>query len=231
MRICRRQASVSSTKNSTAGDGNLLKIKEAIVVEGNYDKIKLSSLVDTLIITTGGFRVFKDRQKIEFIRSIARKTGIIILTDSDGAGFIIRNYVKQGIDKQNIKHAYIPDIFGKEKRKSSPSKEGKLGVEGVEGKVIISALINAGATVLNAPDMQLPDKNRRRITKLDLYNSGLTGGAQSAQKRKRLQKHLGLPEHMSANMLADTLNIIMNYEQYSDIVAKLDFTVESKTDK
>ena len=218
-------------KNSTAGDGNLLKIKEAIVVEGNYDKIKLSSLVDTLIITTGGFRVFKDRQKIEFIRSIARKTGIIILTDSDGAGFIIRNYVKQGIDKQNIQHAYIPDIFGKEKRKSSPSKEGKLGVEGVEGEVIISALINAGATVLGAPDMQAPDKNRRKITKLDLYNSGLTGGAQSAQKRKRLQKHLGLPEHMSANMLADTLNIIMNYEQYSDIVAKLDFTEESKTDK
>lgn len=206
-------------ETGTSGSG-LMKIKEAIVVEGTYDKIKLSSLVDTLIITTNGFRVFKDRQKLEFIREIARKTGIIVLTDSDSAGFIIRNYVKQGICEENIKHAYVPDIFGKEKRKSSPSKEGKLGVEGIGGKVIISALINAGATVLGGDDVPHScGAVRDKVTKLDLYNAGLSGNEMSAEKRRKFQVYLGLPEHMSANMLADTLGIIMSRDEFFEKVA------------
>ncbi len=194
---------------------NLLKIKEAIIVEGTYDKIKLSSVVDALIIQTNGFQVFRDKDTLELIRSAAQKTGIIVLTDSDSAGFIIRNYVKQGIDKANIKHAYIPDIFGKEKRKTAPSKEGKLGVEGIEVKMIAEALINAGATVIDECGAEVPKgENARLVTKLDLYNDGFTGVADSFERRRKLQKMLSLPERMSANMLVDAINAIVGYDEY-----------------
>lgn len=194
---------------------NLLKIKEAIVVEGTYDKIKLSSVVNALIIQTNGFQVFRDRDTLELIRSAAKKTGVIILTDSDRAGFIIRNYVKQGIDKSNIKHAYIPDILGKEKRKTAPSKEGKLGVEGIEAKTIADALINAGATVINENgDESTKDKNVRLVTKIDLFNDGFTGSSDSSLRRRQLQKMLSLPERMSANMLVDAINAIVGYDEY-----------------
>ena len=140
------------------------KIKETIIVEGRYDKIKLDSIIDANIIITEGFGIFKNKQKINFIRKMAQTTGIIIMTDPDGAGFIIRNFVSQGIDAENIKHAYIPDFFGKEKRKTEAGKEGKLGVEGVDKKIIITALENAGAVI----DGETKEQTGEKITKLDL---------------------------------------------------------------
>ncbi len=197
----------------------MLKIKEALVVEGTYDKIKLGSIVDTLIITTDGFRIFSDKEKIQFIRKVAEKSGIIILTDSDSAGFIIRNYVKQGIKEENIKHAYIPDIYGKEKRKATASKEGKLGVEGVEKQTIISALIAAGATVDGKEkDEKTP---KRSITKLDLYNDGFVGASESAKKRRLLLKELNLPERMTSNMLIGAINSLISYEEYEQAAKKI----------
>ena len=197
----------------------MLKIKEALVVEGTYDKIKLGSIVDTLIITTDGFRIFSDKEKTQFIRKVAEKSGIIILTDSDSAGFIIRNYVKQGIKQECIKHAYIPDIYGKEKRKAIASKEGKLGVEGVEKQIIISALIAAGATV----DGEEKDEKTqgRLITKLDLYNDGFVGASESAKKRRLLLKELNLPERMTSNMLIGAINSLMSYEEYKKAAKKI----------
>lgn len=192
---------------------NMIKIKEAIIVEGNYDKIKLSSIVDTMIICTNGFQVFKDSEKIALIRAIAEKRGIIVFTDSDRAGFIIRNYVKQSIAKENIKHAYLPDIFGKEKRKTSPSKEGKIGVEGVDKEVIISALKNAGATFFQE-DSPTSSGASKKVTKLDLYNDGFFGKDGSVKARRELLLRLSLPERMSANMLVDAINSIMSYEEY-----------------
>ena len=200
----------------------MLKIKEALIVEGNYDKIKLDSIVDTLIVTTDGFRIFSNKQKIDFIRTLAQKTGIIVLTDSDRAGFIIRNYVKQGIKESNIKHAYIPDIFGKEKRKASPSKEGKLGVEGIDKQIIIDALITAGATVLGENDYAPQKPQTHQITKLDLYNDGFSGTPDSAQKRRALLKLLNLPERISSNMLVGALNSLLSYEEYKQTLKKLE---------
>ena len=199
----------------------MLKIKEALIVEGRYDKIKLSSIVDTLIITTDGFRIFSDKQKREFIRTIAQKTGIIILTDSDAAGFSIRNYIKQGIDKNAIKHAYVPDIFGKEKRKSAMSKEGKLGVEGIDKKTIIDALVAAGASIIGEERAANIKENGQKITKLDLYNDGVVGGKESAQKRRLLLKRLHLPERMSSNMLIDAINSLISYEEYKEVIENL----------
>lgn len=198
-----------------------LRIKEAIVVEGTYDKIKLSSAVDALIIQTNGFRVFRDRERLALIRSAAEKSGIIVLTDSDRAGFIIRNYVKQGIDGAKIKHAYIPDIFGKEKRKSAPSKEGKLGVEGIDIKTITDALINAGATVIGSEAKCGNGAEKRLISKLDLYRDGFSGGADSGARRRELQRALGFPERMSANMLVEAVNSICGYDAYAEAVKKL----------
>lgn len=198
-----------------------LKIKEAIVVEGTYDKIKLSSAVDALIIQTNGFQVFRDREKLALIRSAAEKSGIIVLTDSDRAGFIIRNYVKQGIDGAKIKHAYIPDVFGKERRKAVPSKEGKLGVEGIDIKLITDALINAGATVIGDEASGEKAASKRLISKLDLYRDGFSGGANSAARRRSLQRLLGFPERMSANMLVEAVNLICGYDEYAKAVKKL----------
>lgn len=199
-----------------------LKIKEAIVVEGTYDKIKLSSIVDTLIIQTNGFQVFSHEDTVRLIREAAKKTGVIILTDSDKAGFTIRNYVKQGIDADNIKHAYIPDVFGKEKRKTAPSKEGKVGVEGIEAKTICDALIRAGATVINDDGEEMAKKSETKlVTKLDLYNDGFTGGPDSFSRRKTLQKLLGFPERMGANMLVEAINSVAGYDSYIEAVEKI----------
>jgi len=196
----------------------LLKIKQTLIVEGTYDKIKLDSIVDTLIVTTDGFKIFSDKQKINFIRALAQKRGIIVLTDSDRAGFIIRNYIKQGISESDIKHAYIPDIFGKEKRKSTPSKEGKLGVEGIDKQVIIDALIAAGATIIGEDENNSQPQKAHPITKLDLYNDGFSGSANSAQKRRALLKHLNLPQRLSSNMLIGALNSLLSYDEYKEIV-------------
>ena len=159
----------------------MISVKEAIIVEGRYDKIKLSGIVDAPIIETNGFRVFSDKEKQALIRDIAAKRGILVLTDSDGAGFVIRNFLRGAVPKQQIKHCYIPQIEGKERRKPQKSKEGLLGVEGVTDEIIIDAIRKSGATILGEEQ-----KQRQEITKADLFELGLTGGENSAQKRQEL---------------------------------------------
>ena len=186
------------------------RIQEVIVVEGRYDKNILSQVVDATIVETGGFSVFNDREKLAFLRTLAQKRGIILLTDSDGAGFVIRNFIKGCVDPACVKHAYIPDVYGKERRKAAPSKEGKLGVEGMRPQVILDALIRAGATVDERPAAE----SAARITKADMYKCGLSGGTGSREKRAALIKRLDLPEKLSADALLDVLNAIMTREEF-----------------
>ena len=197
----------------------MIKIKETIVVEGVYDKIRLESVVDAVIVVTNGFAIFKDKQKLAFLRKMADTTGLVVLTDSDAAGFAIRNFVKQGIDKEKIRHAYIPDIFGKERRKTVPSKEGKLGVEGIDGALLCAALRKAGATILGEDATM--QEIRNPITRMDLYNDGYTGGAGSAEKRRALLARLGLPRRMSTNLLCEVINQITDKENYKKITQEL----------
>lgn len=194
----------------------MIKIKEAIIVEGRYDKIKLSQLVDGLIIDTGGFRIFTDKQKLNFIRELSQNTGILILTDSDNAGFMIRNYIKGSIDKGIVKHAFIPDVYGKEKRKKKLSKEGKIGVEGIPDDVLIDIIKKASTS-----EVESNDKISRKITKADFYRDGLSGKDNSSQKRKNLLMYLSLPEHLSQNALINILNKIMTYEKYCEIIKNI----------
>lgn len=186
------------------------KIKEVIVVEGRYDKNALAQVVDATVITLGGFSVFNDREKLAFLRRLADKQGLIVLTDSDGAGFVIRNYLKGALPKDRVKQAYIPDIRGKERRKRAPGKEGKLGVEGMRPDVLLEALRRCGATFLDGPEETQPAK--APITKADLFELGLTGGPDSAAKRKALLKRLDLPEHLTANGLLEALNLLYDRE-------------------
>ena len=190
----------------------MIRVREAIIVEGKYDKIRLSSIVDGLILETDGFRIFKDKEQMELIRRLAETRGILILTDSDGAGFVIRRYLSGSIPPDRIRHAYIPDIFGKEKRKRKPSKEGKLGVEGVPSKVLLESLRRAGVCCSDEPEEIGAPK--RRITKADLYFAGLSGGKNSAEKRRALLRRLSLPEHLAANSLVEVLNSMMSYEEF-----------------
>jgi ribonuclease M5 len=194
----------------------MLKIKEAIVVEGRYDKNTLSQLVDTVIVETGGFQVFKQGDRLNMLRLLAQRRGLIILTDSDGAGFVIRNFLKGAIPPSQVKHAYIPDLYGKEKRKAHPGKEGKLGVEGMRPEVLETALRRAGATILGEDSPDAPPA--RPITKADLFRDGLVGGYGSAEKRKKLEAHLGLPQHLSSNSFLQVLNSLMCYEEYVKLV-------------
>lgn len=196
----------------------MIKVNEAIVVEGKYDKIKLSSIVDGLIIETNGFRIFKDKEKINLLRNLAKKRGILIFTDSDSAGFLIRNYISSIIPKENIKHAYIPDIYGKEKRKYNYSKEGKLGVEGIPKKIIEKSLKDAGVIF---KETELVKKNKREITKIDLYDYGLSGRDNSSELRKAFLKQLNLPEHLSVNSLVKVLKCSLTYEEFEIEIKKL----------
>lgn len=189
----------------------MLKIREAIVVEGRYDKNKLSQLVDTVILETSGFGIFKDEEQLALFRRLARKRGIIILTDGDGAGFVIRNYLKGAIEPDLVKHAYIPDVYGKERRKRRPGSEGKLGVEGMTPAVLEQALRRAGATFLGETAREAAPG--RIITKADLYAWGLSGTPGSEDRRKKLQEKLELPERLSANALLDVLNGLFTYEE------------------
>ena len=190
----------------------MLKIKEIIVVEGNYDKSKLANLVDATIVVTDGFMVFKDREKQNMIKSLAKKNGAIILTDSDSAGFQIRNFLKKILSDCKVRHAYIHDIKGKERRKNHNSKEGFLGVEGVSDEAIITALNDAGYEVM---------AESRLITKADFYSDGFTGSDDSNQKREELKKKLNLPKHLSANMMLDVLNRLYGYDEYKKIVKEM----------
>lgn len=198
----------------------MIRVKEAIIVEGKYDKIKLSSLIDGLIIETHGFGIFKDKEQMALIRRLADSRGILILTDSDSAGFLIRNHLVGAIDPAKIKHAYIPDILGKERRKDTPSKEGKLGVEGMPVQEIYRALQRAGVNC-EQEGPQNTKESVRAITKMDLYEAGLSGGEGSAQRRKLLLKKLQLPERLAVNSLVRVLNQIMTYEEFSETVQKL----------
>lgn len=189
----------------------MLKTDKVIVVEGKYDKIKLSSLIDAVIIQTDGFSIFKDKDKQKLLRRIAEDKGIVILTDSDSAGFKIRNFIGGFIPKEYIVNAYIPDIPGKEKRKDSYSKEGKLGVEGVSAEIIRSSLEKAGVV---CTDNGTPD--RRQITKNDFYFDGLTGSGNSKKRRSELLEYLGLPQRMTTNAMIDIMNRFMTYDEYKE---------------
>ena len=186
----------------------MIKLKQAVVVEGRYDKNTLSQLIDAPIFETNGFGVMKNKALLDFLRSVAEKRGLIILTDSDGAGFVIRNYLKGALPKDKVLHAYIPDICGKERRKEHPGKEGKLGVEGMRPEVLLQALKNAGA---EAEKTNVPG---RPITKTDLFLAGVSGGKESAKKRKMLQTELHLPEHLGSNAFLDAVNLMMSREEF-----------------
>ena len=194
----------------------MVKIKEAILVEGRYDKNTLSQIVDAPILETSGFGIFKDKKQMKLLRQVAEKRGLIVFTDSDGAGFVIRNHVKSAIPGKYLKHAYIPDILGKEKRKAAPGKEGKLGVEGMSREIILEALRRAGATV-EGEDRAVS----HQITKQDLMELGLSGGADASAKRLALLKKLDLPEHMSANAMLQALNLLMDPEELKSMINKL----------
>ena len=188
----------------------MVKIKEAILVEGRYDKNTLSQVVDAPILETSGFGIFKDKQMLSLLRRVAKERGLIVFTDSDGAGFVIRNHVKSAIDGKYLKHAYIPDIYGKEKRKSSPGKEGKLGVEGMKPDVIVECLKRAGATF----EGEDTARDRREITKADFVAVGLSGGPGSDQRRRDFMKKRNLPEKMSPNALLQAVNLLYSREEF-----------------
>ena len=195
----------------------MIRIKEAIVVEGRYDKNTLSQVVDAPILETFGFGIMKDKQQLKLLRRVAQARGLIVFTDSDGAGFVIRNFLKSAIEPRYLKHAYIPDIAGKERRKAAPGKEGKLGVEGMTPQVIEQCLRRAGATVLGEETLQ----QTQLITKQDMMELGLSGGADSSARRKKLLKMLDLPEHMSSNAMLHALNLLYTPQQLEDLVAQL----------
>ncbi len=193
----------------------MIRLNHAVVVEGKYDAIKLSSIIDALIITTDGFSVFKDKEKLDLIRTMAKKTGVIIITDSDMAGFKIRNYIKGAITEGEIINVYIPDIFGKEKRKEAPSKEGKLGLEGMQKQTILDALQKAG--VLGVCEMP---QNRKKVDKPLLFELSLTGTPQSSERRRKLYKQMSLPSRLSTNAFIQIVNATMEYEQFIDMCKK-----------
>ena len=195
----------------------MVKIKEAILVEGRYDKNTLSQIVDAPILETGGFGIFKDKKQMSLLRTVAEKRGLIVFTDSDGAGFVIRNHVKSAIPSKYLKHAYIPDIMGKERRKAAPGKEGKLGVEGMKPEVILEALRRSGATIEGAESL-----TANRITKQDLMELGLSGGADAAAKRLKLLKQLSLPEHMSPNAMLQALNLLYSLEELTSLMETME---------
>ena len=194
----------------------MIKVREAVIVEGKYDKMRLSALIDGLILETGGFRIFKDKEKMALIRTLADTRGLLILTDSDSAGFLIRNHLAGSVAPEKIKHAFIPDILGKEKRKEKPSKEGKLGVEGMSSRILTETLRRAGIGAEESDSLP-----RRKITKADLYAAGLSGGENSAQKRRAFLKSLSLPEYLSSNALPEVLSGIMSYEEFTKAASEI----------
>lgn len=193
----------------------MIKLDRPVIVEGKYDVIKLSNIIDGIIIKTDGFGIFKNKEKQKLLRSLAREKGIIVLTDSDGAGFVIRNFISSIVPADKITHVYIPDVFGKEKRKAEASAEGKLGVEGIKESVLLEAFEKAGVTA------SLTNEKRRLITPLDLFENGLSGRPNSAEKRKKLLKRLSLPEHLSSSSLIKILNTFVTFEEFEKTVKEL----------
>ena len=197
----------------------MIHLDEVVIVEGKYDKIKLASMLDAVIIETGGFAIFSNGEKLGLIRKMAELRGVIIMTDSDRAGFTIRSFLRGALPKEKVRNVYIPDILGKEPRKQGPSKEGKLGVEGLSDEVIERCLKRAG--VMFSRSDALPESTSERITKLDLYDDGLVGAHDSLSFRRRLLSSLGLPQRLSANMLVDVLNVMMDRDKYKVAVASI----------
>lgn len=192
----------------------MLKIKEAVIVEGRYDKIKLSNILDTLIVETNGFGIYKDKERLSFIKKLALQRGIVVLTDSDHSGFQIRSYISSGIPKDRIKHIYIPDIYGKEKRKAQPSKEGKLGVEGISEKLLLELFEKADISAQQCAENDDP------VTSCDLFELGITGTPNAKANKKKLIKALDLPEHLSTNSLLSYINSSMTKKNFIDFAHK-----------
>lgn len=190
---------------------NKLELKEAVIVEGRYDKIKLSEIITSPIIDTGGFRVFKDKEKQALIRQIANKRGLLIMTDVDSAGFVIRNFLRGIVPAEQIKHAYIPTIEGKESRKAESSKEGKLGVEGIDRESLIEAIRKSGAAIIGEDS----DKSGE-FTKADFYEYGLSGREDSAIFRRRILNDLGLPEYLTTNAMISALNCLFTKDEFEE---------------
>ena len=196
----------------------MIRVREAIVVEGRYDKAALANAVDAVIVDTAGFGVFSDREKLALLRRLAKARGLVVLTDSDGGGFLIRSFLKSAIDPSLVKHAYIPEIYGKERRKKAPSKEGKLGVEGMGPAVLEQALRRAGATIDGeaAPGGCVPP-----LTKAELYALGLSGRPDSSLRRTALLKAMDLPGGLTANALLDVLNVLVTRDELSELLESL----------
>lgn len=204
----------------------MIRVKQAIIVEGRYDKIRLSNIVDTAIICTNGFSIYKDADKQELIKSLAEKTGIIILTDSDSAGFQIRSFLRSIVKQGEVLNAVTPDIYGKERRKAQPSKQGKLGVEGIPDELIIEALKRAGAVVDGEPEAPRGEP----LTRADLMELGLIGGENSAEMRRELQRRLGLPELLSVKLLLDAANRMFSREEFIKAAEECGITLIEDTD-
>ena len=191
------------------------RVREVIVVEGRYDKNTLRQAVDAVVVETKGFGIFNDRERLALLRRLAAERGLILLTDSDGAGFVIRNFLKGAVPKSQLKQAYIPDIYGKERRKTAPGKEGKLGVEGMRPEVLLEALERAGATF----EGEAAPGERTPVTKADFFELGLSGGPDSGAKRAALLRKLGLPERMTANALLEAVNLLYTRETFWEVAA------------
>lgn len=192
----------------------MIKVKEAVIVEGKYDKIKLSNILDGLIVEINGFGIYKDKNRMKFIRKLAEERGIIIITDSDHSGFQLRNFIASSVGKDKVKHIYIPDVYGKEKRKDKPSKEGKIGVEGISDDVL-SDLFEKGGVVC------LDSNSENRITNYDLFEAGLSGAPNATQNKKKLLKKLNLPEFLSTNSLLSYLNSVMTRDEFFDYITTI----------
>lgn len=200
----------------TKGGNRLITCKQPVIVEGKYDKIKLSALIDGTIIETNGFTIFKDRDKLEMLRVLAKKTGLIILTDSDAAGFKIRNYIRSAVPEGELIHVYIPDVYGKERRKAAPSKEGKLGVEGIDLETLRLCFEKAGVLA------EKTEKRREEITKADLFMWGLSGTGGALGKRQALLKKLNFPERMSTKALLPVLNTLFSKAEFLEVLKTME---------
>lgn len=204
-----------------------IRLQETVIVEGRYDRIKLSECIASPIVETGGFRIFKDKEKQELIRAIARKRGILVMTDVDSAGFVIRNFLRGIVPQESILHAYIPTVKGKERRKPEASKEGILGVEGIDRDALIASVQNSGAHILGdgegviSPDNQNMSAEHYEITKLDFFNYGLTGSENSAKYREEILADLGLPQYLTANAMLSAVNCLFTKEEFEDYFVQL----------
>lgn len=201
------------------------KIREVLVVEGRYDRIRVLSAVEALVVETDGFGIFRDKEKAALLQTLARERGLIVLTDSDAAGFVIRDHLSGLVPPEQIRHAYIPEVPGKEKRKAAPSREGLLGVEGMDASIIVEALLRAGATFVGENE-GISSEASEPITKRDFYEAGLTGWPDSSSRRRRLLERFHLPRRLSSNRLLEVLNALMDRPAFWDLLQEEDETAE-----